>query len=284
LIDEESMMEHNEGVFQGSGNIKLYYQSWKPSTEPRAIVAIVHGVGEHSGRYQNLLEPMTNNEYAVYGFDLRGHGRSPGQRVYINNWTEYREDLNAFVKFIKEQEPGKAIFLYCHSLGSIIGLDYVLNYPKEVKGAIFSGTPFESTGAVKPALIALANVMSKFIPRLSMNLGLDITALSKDEAVVHAYANDPLVTRLATARFGTEYLKMTDWTKQHISEITVPTFFIHGEADRIAVAQAVSEAVKKITLAEKSLIIYPGGFHEPHNDYGHPRVMGNVIEWLRQHV
>lgn len=277
-------MEHKEGVFQGAGKLNLYYQSWKSSSEPHAIVAIVHGVGEHSGRYQNLLEPMTDNKYAVYGFDLRGHGRSPGQRVYINSWAEYREDLNAFVKFIKEQEPGKPIFLYCHSLGSIIGLDYMMNYPKEIKGAILSGTPFESSGAVKPALIAIANTMSKIIPRLSMNLGLDVTALSRDEAVGRAYVNDPLVCRLATARFGTEYLKTTAWTREHIGELSIPTFFIHGENDRIAVAEAVSEAVKKITLAEKSLIIYPGGYHEPHNDYGHPRVMGNVIEWLDQHL
>jgi len=277
-------MEHEEGVFQGSGDIKLYYQYWEPRAEARAVVAIVHGVGEHSGRYQNLIEPLTNKNYALYGFDLRGHGRSPGQRVFINSWSEYREDLNSFVKFIEEQEPGKAIFLYCHSLGSIIGLDYVMNYPKEIKGIIFSGTPFESSGAVKPLLITLANLMSKIVPRFSMNLGLDITALSKDEAVVQGYANDPLVSRLATARFGTEYLKTTAWTREHIGELAIPAFFIHGEADRIAVAQAVADAVKEIHLAEKTLIIYPGGFHEPHNDYGYARVMGNVTEWLDQHV
>lgn len=277
-------MEHNEGFFQASGDVKLYYQRWKPEEEPRAVVAIVHGVGEHSGRYQNLVGPITDNGYALYGFDLRGHGRSPGQRVYINNWAEYRNDLGAFVKFIQAQEPGKEIFLYCHSLGSIIGLDYVLNTPQGVKGAIFSGTPFESSGAVKPLLITMANIMSRIVPRFSMNLGLDITALSRDEAVVSGYANDPLVSRQATARFGTEYLKTTAWTREHIGELKLPTFFIHGENDRIAVAQAVSEAVKNVTLAEKSLIVYPGGFHEPHNDYGYARVIGNVTEWLNQHT
>lgn len=277
-------MEHNEADFQGSGNLKLYYQSRRPSEEPRASVIIVHGIGEHSGRYQNLFEPLTDNKYAVYGYDLRGHGRSPGQRVYINKWSEYREDLNAFVRFVKEQENNKPVFLYGHSLGAIIGLDYVLNYPKEIKGAVFSGTPFESTGAVKPALITLAKLMSTIIPRFSMNIGLDITALSKNESVVYAYAHDPLVCRQATARFGTEYLDTIAWIKDQISELSIPTFFIHGEADRISVAQAVSETVKKINKAEKSLIIYPGGYHEPHNDYGYARAIGNVTEWLNQHV
>jgi len=277
-------MKYEEGVFVGSGDVKLYFQKWKPRSETRAVVAIVHGVGEHSGRYQNLLEPMTAARFVVYGYDQRGHGRSPGQRVFINNWSEYRDDLNAFVHFIQEQEPGKPIFLYCHSMGTMVGLDYLLHTPEGIKGAILSGTPFESTGAVKPILITLANVMSRVVPGFSMNLGLDITALSRDERVVRAYANDPLVSRMATARWGTEYLKTTAWVREHVSEITVPTFFIHGEADRISVAQAVANKVKEIHQAEKTLIIYPGGYHEPHNDYGFPGAVGNVVDWLNQHA
>ena len=277
-------MKHEEGVFQGKDNNKLYYQRWIPRSEARAIVAIVHGVGEHSGRYLNLSEPLANNAFTLYGYDQRGHGRSPGQRVYINNWSEYREDLNAFLKLIQEQEPGKSIFLYGHSMGATIALDYILHYPKVLKGAILSGTPFESAGAVKPALVTLANMLSKILPRFSMNLGLDITALSREPEVVRAYASDPLVSRLVTARWGTEMLKTNEWVKEHLAEIVTSTFFIHGEADRISLARAVAEKVREIHLAEKTLIIYPGGYHEPHNDYGHARVLGNVTEWLDQHI
>ncbi len=194
-------MKHSEGAFRGAGSLELYYQCWQPEGKPRAILVIVHGVGEHSGRYMNLANHLTTCSYAVYGFDQRGFGRSPGQQGHINSWVEYREDLKAFLQKIREQQPDCIIFLFGHSLGALVALDYILHYPEGLRGAIVSGAPIEPAGVAKPYLVALAHFLSRVCPRFSLPLGLDVSALSRDAAVVKAYTTDPLVRgRLGGAR------------------------------------------------------------------------------------
>ena len=127
-------MKHSEGKFKGAGSLELYYQCWQPDGQPRAVVVIVHGIGEHSGRYMNVVNQLVPHGYAVYSFDNRGHGRSPGQRGYLNAWAEFREDVRAFLKKVREQEPGRSVFLMGHSLGSLIVGDYVLRDPSGLKG------------------------------------------------------------------------------------------------------------------------------------------------------
>ncbi|HBB35919.1 MAG TPA: lysophospholipase [Cyanobacteria bacterium UBA8803] len=124
-------MYHREGTFKGIGGLDLYYQSWHPEGEVRAIVAIVHGLGGHSGLFANVVKHLIPQRYAVYAFDLRGNGRSPGQRGYINAWAEFRGDLGAFLQFIESQEPERPLFAIAHSLGAVIVLDWVLHSAKE---------------------------------------------------------------------------------------------------------------------------------------------------------
>ncbi len=276
-------MEHTEAFYPGTGGLELYYQCWQPGMEPHAIVVVVHGVAEHSGRYMNLVDPLTRAGYAVYGDDHRGHGRSPGQRVYINQWGEYREDLKAFLEMIGRLEPGKPVFLFGHSMGALIALDYLLHYPEGIRGAVISGVPLEPAGVAKPHLVALARAVSGIWPRFSANLGLDPKALSRDQAVVKAYEADPLVSRKATARWGTENLNTVAWIKAHAAEIRLPILLIHGETDRLNLAQGSKELYEAMTQADKTLRIYPGGYHELHNDIDHVQVVNDIKEWLDQH-
>ena len=116
-------MNHHESTFGGSGGLDLYYQSWLPQTESNAIVAIVHGFGEHSGRYQNIVQHLVPLGYGIYGFDNRGHGRSPGRRGHIDSWREYHDDVAAFLTFIRKSGPSKPLFLLGHSMGTLIVLE-----------------------------------------------------------------------------------------------------------------------------------------------------------------
>jgi len=278
-------MQHEEGRFAGAGGLELYYQWWCPEAEPRASVALVHGVGEHGNRYANLVGPLVDDGCAVYSYDQRGHGRSPGPRVHIDRWAEYRDDLGAFLRLVGERAPGRPLVVYGHSMGSLVVLDYLLerssgDRPSGLTAAVVSGVPLEPAGVGSPLLIAVARLLSGVRPRQSLDLGLDAAALSRDPAVVAAYRADPLVTSRATARWGAESLDAVRRVKAGMSRIDVPLLVLHGEADRVNLVGGARALAEASTRADTTLMVYPGVHHEPHNDLDHEAVIADVREWV----
>jgi len=276
-------MEQREGTFSGFEGLALYYQCWRPEGEPKAVLPIVHGAGEHSGRYGNVVDWFVPKGYAVYAFDLRGHGRSPGPRGYVKRWTEFREDVKAFLKFVREQEPGRPMFLLGHSLGGLIALEYVLHYPEELIGVVASGPVLAQVG-ISSFLLVLARALSGILPRLTLKTGLDATTLSRDPAVVEAYVNDPLVHGLATPRLGTELARAIEWTQAHAAEMQIPCLIIHGSADRLVPPEGSRIFYDKMTLADKERQVFEGYYHEVFNDVGKERVLAAVEAWLERHL
>lgn len=139
-VEEFGMSAQNRsGSFQGAGELELYYQSWHPQALVRAVLVVVHGHGGHSGIFtrlvEYLVEYLVDRDYVIYSFDLRGHGRSPGQRGYINSWAEYRADLAAFLKFVKTKESQLPLFLIAQSMGGTIALDYLLRESPQIQGS-----------------------------------------------------------------------------------------------------------------------------------------------------
>jgi alpha-beta hydrolase superfamily lysophospholipase len=271
---------HQEGSFTGKGGMSLYYQSWLPDGEPRAVVAIVHGVGEHSGRYPNVVPRLVADGYAVFGYDQRGHGRSPGPRVHIDSWSDYRDDLSAFLGMIAEKVPGRPVVVYGHSMGALVVAEYLLDPRPELAGAIISGVPIEPAGVVKPMLVTVARTLSGVLPRVSVGLGLDVAALSRDPEVIAAYVADPLVTSKATVRWGTESLDTVQRVTEGLSRIDIPLLVIHGEADQLNLAAGAQTLYAAAPNADKAIYLHPGGYHEPHNDTGNEIVVARISEWL----
>jgi len=276
-------MEHSEGTFQGAGNLKLFYQCWRPEGEVRAALAIVHGFGEHSGRYPNVVQHFVPRGYAIYALDHRGHGRSPGQRGYINAWSEYREDVHAFVQMVTTYTSSRSIFLWGHSLGGLIVLEYALHYPDGLRGVIASA-PLLGQAGVSPILIALARVLSRIAPKFSLSTGLDATTLSRDPAVVQAYTSDPLVHSLATPRLSTEITAAQQWTLAHAGEWRLPLLLFFGTADRLVPPANTRAFFDAIPFADKHKIEYEGAYHEVHNDIIHAQVMADVEQWVETHL
>ncbi len=276
-------MQHSEATFAGADGTMLYCQSWKPDSEPRATLAIVHGHAEHSGRYMNVVNCLVPAGYAVYGFDLRGSGRSPGQRAYINFWSEYREDVRAFLRMVATSEPNRPLFLYGHSLGGLIVLEYVLHYPEGLAGVILSAPAVGKIG-LPPVLFLLSRIMSRIYPRFSLNAGLDVTALSRDPAVVQAYRDDPLVHPLGTARLGTEVVAAREYAVTHAGELRLPLLLIYGSADRITAPEGCRAFYESVACPDKTRLEYPGGYHESHNDIAYKQVMTDLELWLDGHL
>jgi alpha-beta hydrolase superfamily lysophospholipase len=277
-------MEHEEGTFQGADGIELYYQSWRGDKETRAFLAIVHGFGEHSGRYANVVNHLTPQGYTVYGFDLRGHGRSPGQRGHINSWKEYREDVRAFLQMASQRASDLPLFMLGHSMGALIALDYLLHDPAGLRGAIISGAPLEPVGVAKPFLVMLARVLSRVWPRFSLPLGLDTKGISRNTAVVKAYEADPLVHGKTTVRWGTEILQTIDWVKDHAVEVRIPILLIHGGSDPLNSPNGTRSFFDKVTFPDKAMKIYPGSYHETHNDIDYGQVIKDMAQWLERHI
>ena len=277
-------MNHSEGAFPGVGGPELYYQKWLPEGSPLAILAIVHGFGEHSGRYSTVVNHLTSRGFAIYGFDHRGHGRSPGQRGHINAWDEYRGDVSAFLKTIQAQNPQEAIFLMGHSMGALIVLDYVLRRPEKLAGTIVSGTPIDPVGFAKPYLITLARLLSRILPKFPIKIPFDAATISRDADVVAAYQQDPLVHCLATPRWGTESQKTIQWIKSRPQDLQMPILMIHGGSDPINTVAGCEDFFEKVSYPDKQLLVYPESYHEPHNDLDHKQVVEDLEKWLTKHL
>jgi alpha-beta hydrolase superfamily lysophospholipase len=274
---------HFEATFKGHGDLELYYQCWQPVTRPKAILAVVHGHGEHSGRYNNVVDWFVPKGYAVYAFDLRGHGRSPGKRGYIESFAEYRNDAAAFLDLVRSEEPNSKVFLLGHSQGGLIALNYVLHDGAGLAGIVASG-PVLSPPGISPFLIQLSKVLSNVWPGLSLATGMDTTALSRDPAVVEAYVNDPLVHAKGTPRLGAEMLLAVDWTQAHAAEMALPCLIVHGSDDRLCPPEGSQRFYENVTFDDIERVEYEGYYHEVFNEPGKEKVLADVEAWVQRHT
>jgi alpha-beta hydrolase superfamily lysophospholipase len=277
-------MKNTKGKFTGTGGLELFYQAWLPEKKLRAIIVIVHGVHEHCGRYMNLVNTLVPKGFGFYGFDLRGHGRSQGRRGHINHFSEYREDVRTFVKLVREKQPRVPVFLFAHSLGALIGVDFLERFPSVVDGAIISGGPFEPAGVSKPMLVFIAKTMSHIAPNMSFDLKLDPEVLSRDVADKSKRASDPLIDKVVSARWGTECMRTVDEVWANTAAIHDPILIIHGEDDKLNTASGARKFFKKIAFKDKTLQIYPDTYHEVHNDYGWQILAKNMEAWQIEHI
>ena len=274
--------KHQTGNFSGAGGVSLFYQSWHSQGSPRAIVPIVHGLGVHSSIFDNMIQFLVNRDYAVYALDLRGHGRSPGQRGYINSWSEFREDLRAFLQLIALVEKDLPIFLLGQSLGGTIALDYALHYGDRLQGLILLAPALQV--GVSPWKLTIGRILSRFFPRFALDTGIDITASSRNAEVLRELAQDPLRHTRGTARLATEFINTVAWIEAHASMLQVPLFILHGGADRITLPESSRLLFERVTLTDKERREYPESYHELHNDLNCQDVFVDIENWLAKHL
>ena len=276
-------MKHEEGTFKSGDGLDLFYQSWLPDGEPKAVIVIIHGMGEHGGRYQHVVNGLVPKGYTIYAADHRGHGRSPGKRMFVSSWDDYLNDLDIFVKWVREQWTGRPFFLYGHSMGGNITLNYVLRHPDGYNGVIASA-PAVGKLDVPPILAFLSKVLSRVAPAMQVKTSLDPNDISRDPAEAAAYFPDPLVQGFATPRFGVEIARAAEWAMAHAADFKPPLLMIHGDGDNIVNPAASRNFFAKVQQPDKKLIIYEGGVHESHNDIHRDQVIADVEAWLERHL
>ena len=277
-------MKHIEGTFKGPKGLNLFYQYWLPDQNPKAVLMIVHGLAEHSGRYTNIVNYFVPRGYAVCGFDYRGHGKSDGIRCYVDRFSDYVFDVRAFFEKVHQEYSSLKIFLVGHSLGATIAIPYALRYQRDLAGLIISGVLLKPGASIPTALKPVARLISVLFPKMGLTV-INAIAISQDKSVVDAYVNDPLVYRgKIPARFVAELIKTVDRLPSQIPTITLPIFIGHGTDDRLCNPEGSQMLYNLVGSHDKTLKLYKGFYHEIFNEPEHEKVMADVEAWLSAHV
>ncbi|MDP3880019.1 MAG: lysophospholipase [Dehalococcoidales bacterium] len=273
-------MKHLQGKFSGYGNLDIHYQCWLPAGKPKALLVVVHGLAEHSGRYAGLARYFTARDYAVYSFDHRGHGKSEGQQGHVERFRHYLNDLNTFLKTVPDNNHNARVFLIGHSMGGMIAAIYAIHHQQEFAGLVLSGATISLASNPSLMITAAANLLSLLSPKTGVTL-IDASAISRDTTVVDSYVNDPLVYRgKISARLGTELMKMIRKLPQQMPEINLPALIMHGTADRLSDPKGSEMLHQRISSRDKTLTLYDGFYHEIFNEPGHEQVFADIENWL----
>jgi alpha-beta hydrolase superfamily lysophospholipase len=274
---------HVEGHREIAPGQSGYWQAWLPAYLARGIVVIVHGFGEHSARYSHVGTRLAAAGFAVYAADHRGHGRSDGPRANLERMSLVVADLGAFVRFTIERHPGLPVFMVGHSLGGLIALQYATEPDPLLDGLVISGPAVQVTVG-SPVLRRLAGVLSTLLPGLGV-ASLDTDQISRDPEVVRAYREDPLVYHgKIPARTGAETLAATEALPARLPRLTMPVLLLHGTEDRICSPAGSTMVHDTVSSADRTLIRYPGLYHEVFNEPEQDQVLDDLVSWLQDHL
>jgi acylglycerol lipase len=276
-------MHHTTGSFTGLNDVTIFTQSWLPDDPPRAVVIIVHGIGEHSGRYAHVAAFLTAHGYAAYALDHRGHGRSGGPRVQVADFDEFVADLRTYFEQVRAAHPDLPIFLYGHSMGSLIALLFAFRYQDDLAGLITSGTALKPFG-ISPTLVPLIRTVTALTPNVRL-VSLDPRGVSRDPAVVRGYRDDPLVFhgRMPLGTLGA-FARAVQTCLASLPDLRLPYLVLHGGADPL-VGVSGTDIIRRTSGAPDTTIkVYDGLRHEIHNEPEQEQVLGDVVAWLDAHV
>lgn len=277
-------MQHLEGTFKGVRSADIYYQAWLPDGEVKAVLLVVHGLGEHSGRYANHVDYFVPRGYAIYALDHLGHGKSDGEREVIERFSDYTDTLRIFHGMVKEWQPGTPIFILGHSMGGLITSTYLLDHQDEFSGAILSAPAIKVGDDISSFTITAGKIISRILPKMGV-LALDDSGISRDPAVVQAYRDDPLVFQGKTpARLGAEMLGAMQRVTDAAGTITLPFIVVQGTGDKLVAPAGAQMLVDKAGSADKTLKLYDGLYHEVHNEPERDVMFADVEAWLEAHL
>jgi lysophospholipase len=278
-----SVLEAVEASFTGAGGVRIFRRTWMPDAPPRALIALAHGAGEHSGRYQHVAERLIGEGYGVYALDHRGHGRSAGPRALVDRMANLVADLDALIVLAAGEHPGAPVFLLGHSMGGAIALRYTIAHQDRLAGLILSA-PLAALDAAPTHVKLVAKALSAVAPRLPA-VAVDSKLVSRDPAVVAAYDADPLVHHgKLPVRTVAELADAVDSFPAAVTAITVPTLILYGTADGLCPPRGSVMLADRISAEDLTVRSYDGLYHEILNEPERDRVLDDLVGWLGSHA
>jgi acylglycerol lipase len=273
-------MRHGTDTFRTSDGLTLWRQWWLPDGDPRTVVLLLHGLGEHSGRYEHVATALAQAGYAVHAVDHRGHGRSEGPRAFVRKYDELMVDIAAFRGLVEAEHRGLPLVVLGHSMGANLAVGHVLDHQHGVAGMALSGAALVPGAALKPATIRAAKLLGRFLPKLRPDR-LDASAISRDPAVVARYRNDPLVyTGKLSAGIAGALLAAMERFPARYAELRLPVLILHGTADALADVTGSHRLEAGAVNATVTSHYYDGLYHEVFNEPEQDRVIADLLEWL----
>lgn len=278
-------MKHEDGTFplppesKGAG-AKLYWQKWLPDGNPKALILLVHGYAEHSGRYQHFAEHCVGKGYAVYAVDHWGHGKSDGTPGFVPEFSVFHEGVDQLLARAGQEFPDSPVVLVGHSMGGLISATYLVSDQSKFAACVLSGPAIKAAEEPSAFLKVISGVLSRFLPRLGV-VELDPNGVSRDPKVVADYLADPLVYNgKMGARLAAELLSNMTKIQENAWQIGLPILLLHGEKDSLAAAEGSKFLDAHIASSDKMLKIYPELFHEIFNEPEKDQVLNDMTDWL----
>jgi len=270
-----------EGSFEGVGGLKIFTRAWRPA-KPRGAVVLVHGFNSHSAYYSWVAEQLNANNLAAYALDLRGRGRSDGERFYVQKFDDYVNDVAVFVSMVKRSEPGLPVFMLGHSAGGVVAAVYALDHQQELAGLIS-----ESFAHEVPApdfALAVLKGLSHVAPHAHV-VRLKNEIFSRDAKVVAAMDADPLIAHeVQPTQTMAEMVRADERLKKEFSRIVLPLLILHGTADKATKPSGSKRFYENAGAKDKTLKLYDGHYHDLLNDLGKEQVMADIQAWLDAHL
>ena len=270
-----------ERWIQEEGGPTLFTRAWE--AEPGSpAVGIVHGLGDHSGRWERVGRTLQSRGFSAYALDLPGHGRSEGRRGHVRSWEEYRSALTRWIEDLRVNRPERRWALLGHSLGGLIALDWADQHPELVDALVLSAPPFELS--LRPAALKVhaARILGLLWPGFSQSNQIPPSLLTHDPEVIRAHRADPLVHFRISARLFLELRRMRRALTAVAATHAIPTLLIQGGADPVTACAGCSAWAKSAKEGIVAYREYPGLFHEVLNEPEGPAILEEIVLWLKQ--
>jgi alpha-beta hydrolase superfamily lysophospholipase len=278
----EAEARHEEGFLNSADHLRLYWQRYTPP-RPRATVAVLHGGGDHSGRYPGITSALVRAGFQVALLDFRGHGQSDGRRWHIDAFSDYLSDLDAFVaKLSQDGVANDQLFVVAHSMGALIAAEWGLSRGRHVSGFVFSSPYFRLATPPSLAKLLTAKMVGRAFPWLPVKVNFTEADLTTDPDHVRWTEQDPLYGHATTPRWFEESTRAQEDVLRRAPEWRSPLLVLAAGDDRLASPPAAREFVDRATATDKGIRVYEGFRHEIFNEGGRDRVLAEVVAWLSQ--
>jgi alpha-beta hydrolase superfamily lysophospholipase len=233
----------------------------------RAGLIVVHGIGEHGGRYRHVAAALAANGIASFVYDQRGHGLHPGVRTHVDDFEYFAHDVQAVATAMRGRFPSLPLFVWGHSMGSVIVTLAAVHGMNWTRGVITSGCALDALPSLEGISGLGLLIAVTLLPRLRIDLKVDATKLMRVEEAQRKHMSDPLVPRSASLRLLYGFAAACHKCKDNLTRIDLPWLAIHGAADKICPVSGSQQLIERLASTDKQLVVYPDLLHEPHNDH-----------------